>query len=214
MTADELHTISANDAIEMVLVRGTNNSNIKSTTVFHPDFTYPFVGPDETIQTDNKDLKISLQYASGSLYTYCSYQPMYKDFAVDTVNHDEFIKNVSKPFNPYGTLYTEYYMSDKQYQVYLATSTTPNFLEYHKKLQTITKFFIEGASFCNIVDEPLWQIFTVYEKEDDLFNLVGFITAYQFFSYPDHIRYRISQFFILPPYQRQGHGSKLYKTFY
>lgn len=44
--------------------------------------------------------------------------------------------------------------------------------------------------------------------------IVGFVTAYQFYSYPDKIRYRISQFCILPPFQRRGHGRKFYELLY
>lgn len=33
-------------------------------------------------------------------------------------------------------------------------------------------------------------------------------------AYPDKIRYRISQVLILPPYQRQGHGRRLYDLIY
>ncbi|KAJ1999603.1 histone acetyltransferase 1 [Coemansia thaxteri] len=34
---------------------------------------------------------------------------------------------------------------------------------------------------------------------------------YQFFSWPDRRRPRISQFLVLPPFQGQGHGSELYR---
>lgn len=40
---------------------------------------------------------------------------------------------------------------------------------------------------------------------------VGFCTVYKFFAYPNKIRTRISQFFILPTHQRRGLGSKLYE---
>lgn len=43
---------------------------------------------------------------------------------------------------------------------------------------------------------------------------IGFCTVYQFFAYPDMIRPRISQFFILPPFQRMGLGSKLLQAVY
>lgn len=38
------------------------------------------------------------------------------------------------------------------------------------------------------------------------FTFVGYVTYYPFYHYPDGIRSRISQFYILPPYQGQGHG--------
>ena len=39
------------------------------------------------------------------------------------------------------------------------------------------------------------------------------MTAYNFFAYPDNIRQRISQVFVFPPFQRQGHGERLLKIF-
>lgn len=41
---------------------------------------------------------------------------------------------------------------------------------------------------------------------------VGFCTIYKFYAYPDKIRPRISQFFILPTHQRRGLGTKLYEN--
>lgn len=41
---------------------------------------------------------------------------------------------------------------------------------------------------------------------------VGFCSVYKFFAYPDKIRPRISQFFVLPSHQRKGIGSKLYHS--
>lgn len=44
--------------------------------------------------------------------------------------------------------------------------------------------------------------------EEKRYSSVGYVTWYKFFHYPDSIRPRISQFLILPPYRRQGHGSE------
>lgn len=41
---------------------------------------------------------------------------------------------------------------------------------------------------------------------------VGFCTAYKFFAYPNNVRARISQFFVLPSHQRRGIGTQLYKA--
>lgn len=49
------------------------------------------------------------------------------------------------------------------------------------------------------------------EKQADAsinYSFMGYVTFYPFFYFPDKRRMRISQFLILPPYQRQGHGSK------
>lgn len=41
---------------------------------------------------------------------------------------------------------------------------------------------------------------------------VAFCTIYKFYAYPDKIRPRISQFFVLPSHQRKGIGTKLFET--
>lgn len=46
------------------------------------------------------------------------------------------------------------------------------------------------------------------------YAIAGFATVYPFFAYPENVRYRISQFLILPPFQRQGHGTRLLQTIY
>ena len=43
---------------------------------------------------------------------------------------------------------------------------------------------------------------------------VGFCTLYTFFNYPDRKRFRLSQIFVLPPYQRHGIGAALLKAAY
>lgn len=43
---------------------------------------------------------------------------------------------------------------------------------------------------------------------------VGYTTVYLYFSYPENIRPRISQMFVLPPFQRIGVGSKIIEALY
>jgi histone acetyltransferase 1 len=38
------------------------------------------------------------------------------------------------------------------------------------------------------------------------YGFAGYTTVYPFYAYPDRTRLRISQFIILPPFQRTGHG--------
>lgn len=40
---------------------------------------------------------------------------------------------------------------------------------------------------------------------------MGFCTVYDFYMHPNKIRSRISQFVILPPYQKKGNGKLFYK---
>jgi len=52
-----------------------------------------------------------------------------------------------------------------------------------------------------------------FEKKNDGYSLAGYMSAYPFFAYPDGSRMRLSQFFILPPFQKQGHGSTSSSSF-
>lgn len=45
-------------------------------------------------------------------------------------------------------------------------------------------------------------------------HFVGYVSAFPFWCYPDSVRMRLSQFVILPPYRRQGHGSHLYNALF
>lgn len=54
-----------------------------------------------------------------------------------------------------------------------------------------------------------------FEQSDDnmkYISPVGFCSVYKFYAYPEKIRPRISQFFVLPTHQRRGLGTKLYHT--
>lgn len=43
---------------------------------------------------------------------------------------------------------------------------------------------------------------------------IGFATVYQYYAYPQHIRPRIAQFLILPPFRRIGLGKYLLQAIY
>lgn len=78
-----------------------------------------------------------------------------------------------------------------------------------KRLQPYLLFFIDGASIIDLAD-PKWQVNLLLEGTTD--SIVGFGSAYPFLLFPEGVRLRISQFFIIPPRQRQGLGRLLYET--
>lgn len=43
---------------------------------------------------------------------------------------------------------------------------------------------------------------------------IGFATVYRYYAYPQHIRPRIAQFLILPPFRRMGLGTHLLQAIY
>lgn len=105
------------------------------------------------------------------------------------------------------------------YEMYKATWSTPGFREYHRRMQIFVLLFIEGGSYVH-EDEDAWEFIVLYErrKRPDsgifTYHFVGYVSVYPFWCYPDRVRLRLSQFVILPPYQHQGHGSKLYTTLF
>lgn len=79
--------------------------------------------------------------------------------------------------------------------------------ELNSRLQPLLLFFIDGAS---IIDghDPKWILHYLHAPEG---HVVAFCSAYPFLRFPDKVRLRISQFLVLPPFQRQGLGSLLYR---
>ncbi|CAH1115617.1 unnamed protein product [Psylliodes chrysocephalus] len=103
------------------------------------------------------------------------------------------------------------------YKVTHCDLTDDNFKSFHSRFETFVIWFIDGANFIDLDDEK-WEIFYVYEeithpKTQKIYvTPVGYCTVYKFFAYPESIRPRISQFFILPSHQRLGLGTALYET--
>lgn len=94
-----------------------------------------------------------------------------------------------------------------------------DFKTFHSRFETYVIWFIDGANYIDL-DDPKWEIFYVYEEKKHpqtkrlYVTPVGYCTVYKFFSYPQNIRSRISQFFILPTHQKRGLGTELYKTIF
>ncbi|EST05617.1 MOZ/SAS-like protein [Kalmanozyma brasiliensis GHG001] len=99
------------------------------------------------------------------------------------------------------------------FEVYRSTWETPGFREYHRRMQLFALLFIEGASYIQ-EDEINWEFFTLYERVGSRYHFMGYTSLYKFWCWPDSSRIRLSQFVILPPYQKQGHGGALYTTVY
>lgn len=90
--------------------------------------------------------------------------------------------------------------------------------ELLERFQIFTLFFIEAGSYID-KDDPSWEIYLLYR---DNVEFAGFATVYPYFWYQDAVthdsldellyRKRISQFVVLPPFQRNRVGQQFYKT--
>lgn len=140
-------------------------------------------------------------------------------------NYDEFLRVSEKKnseFRPIGDKQSSFQVTvegedTRTFEIYSCDMSTPNFLKYHAKFETFIFWFIDAAS--KIQHDPQWQYFLVFEKYkastgEDRYASVGFASVYQCYSYPEHIRPRISQMLVLPPFQRLGVASKIIETIY
>ncbi|KLO19663.1 histone acetyltransferase type B catalytic subunit [Schizopora paradoxa] len=104
------------------------------------------------------------------------------------------------------------------YEVYHANWDTPGFRAYHRRMQIFILLYIEAGSYIQEDDEG-WEFAVLYEKRKRpdktiTYHFAGYSTLFPFYCFPERVRMRLSQFVILPPYQRSGHGSELYKAIY
>lgn len=116
-------------------------------------------------------------------------------------------------------LYNEKERTLHHYTYSLCTGNDPEFRKFHSRFQCMIVWYIDGVSQID-VEDPNWMFIYVYEKRrltgswDTGMYPVGFATIYKFFHYPDKVRARISQFFVIPPCQGAGIGSHLLKNVY
>ncbi|KAI7862154.1 acyl-CoA N-acyltransferase [Spinellus fusiger] len=221
----------------------SNEDNDAETDAFAPNFTYPIFGEQESV-FGYKGLRIKIHFASGSMQPFLrvEYADKYKGHtgnelgglkpaAIEATlrkymsndiitDYSEFlcvVQQDAEAFKPIGEKVGEYSMEEEHFEIYKSSFTNEKFKMYHERIQIFSLFFIEGSSYIESDDEK-WEIYTVFQKEGDnessVYHLVGYCTAYPFFCWPENIRMRISQFLIMPTYQKQGHGSKLYQTLY
>lgn len=137
-------------------------------------------------------------------------------------NLEEFLnitEKKAKNFEPAGEKILEFTTSDEKrtFEIYLCESSTPNFQQYHSRLESFIFWYIDASS--RIEPDEKWRFFVVYERfvnseGETRYASVGYASVYQYFHYPDKMRPRVSQFLILPPFQRKCIGSKLLQTIY
>ncbi|TIA91902.1 hypothetical protein E3P81_01822 [Wallemia ichthyophaga] len=105
---------------------------------------------------------------------------------------------------------------DVVYEIYRAKWDTPGWKAFNKRMQFFLLLFIEAANYLE-EDDDNWEFFTLFEKRsrdngENTYHFIGYSSLYSFYHFPTGRRQRLSQFFILPPYQRQSHASELYNA--
>jgi histone acetyltransferase 1 len=100
------------------------------------------------------------------------------------------------------------------FEIYRVDSSSPcyfdeKFVSYIERVQTMLVYFIETASFVD-TDDPQWTFYILYEKFDNgRYATIGYLSAYNYYAYPDKTRTRISQIMTFPKYQGMGHGAEM-----
>eukprot|EP00761_Pharyngomonas_kirbyi_P011332 gb/GECH01011357.1/.p1 GENE.gb/GECH01011357.1/~~gb/GECH01011357.1/.p1 ORF type:complete len:402 (+),score=103.67 gb/GECH01011357.1/:1-1206(+) len=232
----------ANDVVHMKLIR--NHEEFEHDYfVFHPEYTHQSIDNEEEVH-GYINPRLNLYFNAATLDTFINFtydkktsDPLKrKDDLIErltkktkhttvvtipyqfTSNPELFLSGLNKPFQPMGEQIHSYQRDDKTFEIYKGNLSDERLAEYAVRLQTFVLFFIDGA--CQIeFDDPKWEIFMIFERystdtEDVRYGLIGFCTLYPFWAYPNNNRLRISQFLIVPSFQKQGHGSELLRTIY
>lgn len=133
--------------------------------------------------------------------------------------YKKVVKAKTESFKPFGEKVDGFEISAgtsdgsiRSFEVYVTDVTDKEFLKYHSRLESFSFWFIDA--FSRVEHEPLWLFFMVYEKYPDSNNKIryataGYFTVYQYFSYPQFVRPRVSQILVLPPFQKLGIASRL-----
>ncbi|KAH0948638.1 hypothetical protein HN011_001203 [Eciton burchellii] len=232
----------SNEALEFRLIRSVDDLN-SDKTIFKPEMSYQIFG-DREIIFGFGDLKIQLFYAAGCLETYLGMSYTEKaSIKSDGVEADEVLTKIipklasdihysldnfthaltkDDTFVPYGELINSFMIEDpkatRRFVIYKADMSYAGFKLYHQRIQTFLLWYIDAALFIDL-DDDQWQYFNVFEiyttSAGELrYATVGFATVYRYYAYPQHIRPRIAQFLILPPFQNLGIGAHLLQTIY
>uniref|UniRef100_A0A182MER9 Histone acetyltransferase type B catalytic subunit n=1 Tax=Anopheles culicifacies TaxID=139723 RepID=A0A182MER9_9DIPT len=171
----------------------------------------------EGLKADDVEKSLAEMVENGSYYT----------------NLDEFKRiHASKTaeFRPQGTKVDEFTYplngqgtGTRTFEVYVASAENAEYMKFHTRLEMFSFWYIDGFSRVEI--DPLWLFFTVYERyeadnnnesaSNDSANVryatVGYVSVYQYYSYPKNVRPRVSQILILPPFQKLGIATRLIK---
>lgn len=127
-----------------------------------------------------------------------------------------------------STCHQESPVLKKKYQILHANAETKGFPKFQARMQTLIMWFIESATMIDFED-PRWDFFMIFERynpsynsdpqaptvsTEDRYHFAGYATVYRYYAYPDRTRPRVSQMLLLPPYRRNGLGTKLLQAIY
>ncbi|EFX75805.1 hypothetical protein DAPPUDRAFT_306646 [Daphnia pulex] len=235
--------IDSNEALDFKLVREPSDVDNDETT-FKPEMSHQIFGENESIfGYQNLKISLYYTAGKLNTYLGMNYSKkvdpkQFEGATADDVmgaitpklppgymtNLDDFLVTLNKEqsFKPPGELLSTYSINkgsaaEKNFELYSCTIEEPSFRSYHERLQTFLLWYVDAASFID-VDDDRWRFYLIFEKYpcdgSHRYALCGYATVYLYFAYPNKTRPRISQFLVLPPFQRVGLGAELLNTIY
>jgi hypothetical protein len=192
-----------------------NNKTPDMTGIFNSKFTLQ-IFPDEKI-TGYKNLKILISLTPKLLFPHVKIifenslgirddielllEKHYEQ--VFEMDDEKFIKKLQEETlnNNKGKLI----YNENNVRIYTFDILKENALVENWNFQSMCTFFVDGASFIPI-DDNFWNYFSLYDEEG---NLIGFSSVKKFYQDINKHRSMVSQFLILPSYQRKGYGQLL-----
>ncbi|CAD5209175.1 unnamed protein product [Bursaphelenchus xylophilus] len=228
------------DALECVKLKFVdNNCDIVNAAQYDIDFAYQHFDQAEKI-VGFKDLEVNVVYSNLTMYSYVKVDHTGDITEVDnTIEPDDIvtlirnqypigqtnslITNVAsfkalcerqKEFVPFGKKVADLEWRNKKYELYRVTfdDRKQGFDQYLARVQTLSLYFIESASYTD-PEDPRFTYYFIYEKEPTM-ALAGYVCLYNFYHYPDKERPRFAQALVLPPYRRSGLGNKFLEMVY
>ena len=143
------------------------------------------------------------------------------NFTLNPNEFQEWLKDDLEGFTPIGKKVYEFdriWDKHRHYEVYKVRLNDKKFpSQINRCLQAMLYFYIESASF--IEKDPSWNYFLLYEvvkkfkNNPTSYRLIGYSTTYESYEAKNSTN-RISQFLVLPPYQKQGFGKSLVEGIY
>lgn len=204
-----------------------NFHNLNLEKSFNPLFSNQ-IFPNETI-SGYKNLKILISLTPKYLYPHIKItydkelkfhdnlddllQKLFKDSF--TKDDAVFLSHLSKEQEisiPKGKLIH----TEKNRAIYIIDILKDDYIKESWNFQTMCKFFIDGASFIYVA-ENFWNYFHCIEtdeKDHSKWQTVGFCSHKNFHMEINKFSTMLSQFLILPPYQRSGYGTFLLRQAY
>ncbi|OBT86133.1 hypothetical protein VE02_05426 [Pseudogymnoascus sp. 03VT05] len=200
----------SNDALHISLVRPENGAS-KTINTFHPKFTYPIFGEEESI-FGYQGLKIHLRYNASDMRpnVLITYNKRFKavgdveptdlkGLLADFLPENAFQKSAAfdaaindpnlKDFSPPGKLLKSHEEGDAAYEIWYGNSADPAIQQLLRRLQILVALFIEGGTAIDDAEwgSGRWTVFLLYKKgpaTDDStspYTFMGYCTVYNYY---------------------------------